>query len=79
MIGDIFTGTTKSKLITIPKDHHAAKDFVEIIYEGELGNFMGKISGAVLMEDGAPVHRSKITGEWQQQHLVEKLDWPPNL
>jgi transposase len=32
----------------------------------------------VLMEDGAPVHRSKICEEWKQQHLLEKLNWPAN-
>src|SRR5271169_3045991 len=78
MVWGAFAGTKKSQLIAMPKDRRTAKDFVEIVYEGELRNFMDKISNSVLMEDGAPVHRSRVSGEWQQQHMVEKLNWPPN-
>jgi transposase len=39
---------------------------------------MGKVSCGTLMEDGAPVHRSKALEEWRKLHLIEKLDWPTN-
>jgi transposase len=39
---------------------------------------MGKVSCGTLMEDGAPVHRSKAPEEWRKLHLIEKLDWPTN-
>ena len=49
-----------------------------MVYEGELFHFMVKVPNPVLMEDGAPVHRSKICEEWRQQRLFEKLNWPAN-
>jgi transposase len=39
---------------------------------------MGQVSRAILMEDGARVHRSKAHEEWRKSHLVEKLEWPTN-
>jgi transposase len=62
----------------MPKDRRSAKDFVELVYNGELLHFMGRVPQGLLMEDGAPIHCSKLCGEWRQSHLLEKLDWPAN-
>ena len=78
MIWGAFAGGQKSKLVFMLKDRRSAKDFVEVVYEGELFHFMVKVPNAVLMEDGAPVHRSKICEEWRQLRLLEKLNWPAN-
>ena len=66
MIWGAFARGQKSKLVFMLKNRRSAKDFVEVVYEGELFHFMVKIPYAVLMEDGAPVHRSKICEEWRQ-------------
>ena len=60
------------------KDRRSAKDFVEVVCEGDFFNFMVKVPNALLIEDGAPVHRSKIREEWRQERLLEKLNWPTN-
>jgi len=68
----------KSQITFLPKDLHFAKDFIEVVYNGELLHFMGRVPQGLLMEDGALVHRSKLCEEWRQTHLLEKLDWPTN-
>lgn len=78
MIWGAFAGTKKSKLVFMPKDRRTAKDFVDIVYEGELLGFMSGVSGGLLMEDGAPVHRANAPKIWRDLHLMEKLDWPAN-
>ena len=37
---------------------------------------MGKISHALVMEDGALVHQSKTLEEWRKLQLIQKLEWP---
>lgn len=62
----------------MPKDRRFAKDFVEVVYNVKLLHFMSRVPQGLLMEDGTPVHRSKVCEEWRQTHLLEKLDWPAN-
>lgn len=78
MIWGAFAGGQKSELVFMPKGQRSAKDFIEVVYNAKLVHFMGQIPQGVLMEDGAPVHRSKICEEWRQSHLLEKLNWPAN-
>ena len=75
MIWGAFSGGQKSRLVFMPKDRRSAK---EVVYNGELLNFMKKIPQGLLMEDGAPVHRSKLCEQWRQAHRLEKLKWPAN-
>ena len=78
MIWGAFSGGQKSQLVFMPKDRRSAKDLVEVVYNGELLHFMEKVPQGLLMEDGAPVHRSKLCEEWRQAHRLEKLNWPAN-
>lgn len=51
------------------------------MYNGVLGLFLDAQEDAcrlMLMEDGAPVHRSKAPATWRENHSIEKLVWPPN-
>ena len=32
----------------------------------------------ILMEDGTPVHCSKLPQDWRQAHGIQKLVWSPN-
>jgi hypothetical protein len=57
---------------------HKATDFVELVYDSQLLQFMDKVSCGILMEDGAPVHCSRAPEEWKKSRLIEKLDWPAN-
>jgi hypothetical protein len=78
MIWRAFAGNQKSNLVFMPPGRRTTNDFVEIVYDVELFNFMSKFFGAVLMEDGAPVHHSNATNEWRKFKLIEKLVWPVN-
>jgi hypothetical protein len=78
MVWGAFAGAQKSDLVPIPKNKRTAKDFVEIVYEGQLRKFLGEIFGGVLMEDGAPVHRSGAPQRWRELFMVQKLEWPAN-
>jgi hypothetical protein len=51
---------------------------VQLVYNSQLLQFMGKVSCGVLMEDGASVYCSKASKEWRKLCLIEKLDWPTN-
>ena len=64
MIWGAFAGQQKSELVFMPKSQRSAKDFVEVVYNGELIHFMGRVPEGVLMEDGAPFHCSKTCEEW---------------
>jgi hypothetical protein len=60
------------------KNRHKDTDFVELVYNSQLLQFMGKVSCGTLMEDGAPVYCSKACKEWRKLCLIEKLDWHAN-
>ena len=77
MIWGAFAEGQKSQLVFMPKDRRSAKDFVEVVNNVELLHFMSKMPQGLLMEDGAPVHRSKVCEEWRP-HLLEKLECPAN-
>jgi hypothetical protein len=56
MIWSGFARDKKSELIFMPKDQHKATDFVKLVYDGQLLQSMNKVSHAMLMKDGAPLH-----------------------
>ena len=66
----------------MPPGRRIAIDFVEIVYDGVLGPFLdtqGDACRLVLMEDGAPIYRSKAPATWKVNHNIEKLVWPCKL
>ena len=82
MIYACFAGSEKSTLVFMPKGERTAVDFVRLCYEGEGGlkAFREQINihDAILMEDGAPVHRSNAPKKWREDQGLTKLDWPAN-
>jgi hypothetical protein len=70
MIWGGFVGEHKSELVFMPRNQHKVTDFVELVYDSQLLQFMGKVSCSILMEDGALVHRSKAPEEWKKLHLI---------
>jgi len=63
----------------MPKDRCCVKDFVELVYDGQLLHFIGKVLHGLLMEDGVPIHQSKLFEEWRKIFLVEKSTNSPEL
>ena len=81
MVWGAFTATHKLPLIVMPPGRQTAIDFVKIVYDGVLGPFLDAqwdTRRLVLMEDDAPVHRSKAPSTWRANHNIEKLVWPTN-
>jgi hypothetical protein len=70
-----FCWRTQIKACLYGKNRHKGTNFVELVYNSQLLQFMGKVSCAILMEDDAPVHCSKASKEWRKLY---KLDWPTN-
>jgi hypothetical protein len=63
MIWDGFVEEHKAKLVFMPRNWRKTTDFVELVYDSQLLQFMGTVSCGILMEDGAPVHCSKAPKE----------------
>jgi hypothetical protein len=81
MIWEAFTATHKLPLIVMPLGRRTDVDFVQIVYNGVLGLFLDAQENdcrIVLMEDGTPVHRSKVPASWRKNRKIEKIVWPPN-
>jgi hypothetical protein len=66
----------KSRLVVMPVGRRTAVDFVEVVYEGPLIEFLDEFIYPVLMEDGSPLHRSNAPKHWLQEHEVKKMVWP---
>jgi hypothetical protein len=81
MVWGAFTGFDKSPLVMSPSDKRSSSDFVSIVYEGALSGFYflhDDPEQLILMEDGAPVHRSALPLQWRRAHGMKKLNWPAN-
>lgn len=81
MVWGAFTGFEKSPLVFLPQGERTAADFVQNVYEGILSGFYFMHvhrNELVLMEDGAPVHRARVSQLWREAHGIRKLKWPPN-
>jgi hypothetical protein len=73
-----FAWRTQIKACLYAKNQRKDTDFVELVYNSQLLQFMGIVSCAILMEDGALVYCSKASKDWRILCLIEKLDWPAN-
>lgn len=81
MVWGAFSDFDKCPLVIIPPDRRKGRDFVDVVYESRLSGFYflhDHRETLILMEDGAPVHRSKEASEWRQAHGMRKLLWPAN-
>lgn len=81
MVWGAFTGFDKSPLVFLPEGERTAIPFVEHVYDSVLCGFYFMHDAShelLLMEDGAPVHRAKLSGLWRQAHGIQKLQWPAN-
>jgi transposase len=81
MVWGGFSGYDKSPIVIIPSDRRSAVDFVDIVYEGTLFGFYflhDHPDNLFLMEDSAPVHRSRLPQLWKEAHHMKCLNWLPN-
>ena len=81
MVWGAITSTTKSPMVLLPAGERTAADFVRNVYEEVLGDFWQHHPNPdeyVLMEDGAPVHKTNLPKNWLDQIGLTKLEWPAN-
>ena len=81
MIWGAFSGYQKFPLVVMPPHRRTASNFINIVYEGCLSGFYflhDDPDNLILMEDGAPVHRSILSSAWRHMHGMKKLQWPAN-
>lgn len=81
MVWGAMTSATKCPLVLMPAGERTADDFVRNVYDEVLGSFWLYHQNAddyVLMEDGAPIHRSNCPKDWLEQIGLSKLIWPAN-
>jgi hypothetical protein len=76
MIWGAFYNNLRSSLAFMILGRQTALDFVDIVYEGPLKEFLLLVPGAILMEDGAPMHRSLAPKKWREDRGLQKLKWP---
>ena len=68
-------------MVLISLEKPKALDFVDVVYESTLEPFyyhQDNYEHLILMEDGAPVHSSRIVANWRTQIGLQKLQWPAN-
>jgi transposase len=53
-----------------------AQAYVDQIYKGPLDRFWNDGDDMLLMEDGAPIHRSLAPKKWLADKNIKKLEWP---
>jgi transposase len=81
MVWSAFTANFRLPIIVMPPGRTLSSDYVELVYEKCLSELLSSPNcptNLILMEDGAPVHRSKKANDWRDQHSLLKLDWPAN-
>lgn len=69
----------KLKLVIMEPGRRNSENFIEQVYEKSLGPFLHDYSNnndLILMEDGAPVHRSQLSSKWREKEGIVKLKWP---
>ena len=65
----------------MPSHRCTVSNFINIVYEGCLSGFYflhDDLDNLILMEDGAPMHRSVLSSAWRHAHSMKKLQWPAN-
>jgi transposase len=77
MIWGAISGSCKSELVFMSRGRRTAVDYVDMVYRGPLLDMMKHVSGVILMEDGAMIHRSNASKSWRELYMLDKLEWPP--
>jgi hypothetical protein len=78
MVWGGITHGKKTDLAVFEKDvKKTAEYYRDLVYKGPLTRFMDEQRDFLLMEDGAPIHRSNAPKFWLRDNNVVKIDdWP---
>jgi transposase len=71
----------RGPLVRIPSDRRKGIDYLQLVLSGPLWEFyveqFDEMGWAAVMEDGAPIHRSKVAKDFRTQNSMETLPHPP--
>jgi transposase len=80
MVWACFSHGRLGPLVRIPKDKRTGADYVQNVLAGALWDFYSELyeeKGRVaIVEDGVPIHRSKLAKTFRAEHLIEVLPHP---
>ena len=68
MVWGAITYGKKSELCILEKGKRTAMDLIRQVYE--------EFDTPILMEDGAPIHRAKVSKNWRVKYNMETINWP---
>ena len=68
MVWGAITYGKKSELCILEKGKRTAMDLIRQVYE--------EFDTPILMEDGAPIHRAKVSKNWRVKYNMETTNWP---
>jgi transposase len=67
-------------LVVLPKGRMNGSDYVRRAMDGPLWDFYSQVTEerglAMIMEDGAPIHRSLAARDWREVNEINVLPWP---
>ncbi|KAG2193075.1 hypothetical protein INT47_008900 [Mucor saturninus] len=67
----------RTNLVLLKKGERSSAQFINQVYEPFLKDFFNGSSSAILMEDNALIHTSKVARKWKKDMGIICLDWPP--
>jgi hypothetical protein len=71
MIWGAFTAEIHLPMMVMPVGRQTGADFVDLVYHRIIEPFITSPNcppDLILMEDGAPVHTSKVAKQWRDKH-----------
>jgi len=71
----------RGPLVRIPSDQRKGVDYVQLILAGPLWDYYAecydRMGAAMVMEDGAPVHRAKVAKSFRDANAMASIPHPP--
>jgi transposase len=74
-----FFSNTKGPIAIVPPGQRKAVDFIDNIYKPTLIPFLNQVDPSqhlLIMEDKAPVHTARASGNFLKSNNVNKINWP---
>ena len=73
-----FVGNKLGPLVCFPKGKIVSKEYYNLLNISLLSllNTLDNKEDAIYIEDNAPIHKSRYTAAWKQDHDIDTMRWP---
>ena len=76
MMWGCFQGNKLGPLALCPEGKMKANQYCDVL-ENHLLPFWNRLDqGSLFIQDGAPIHRAKLTKKWLEDNKISSIDWP---